>query len=1003
MLAMAFDPTLRVEQTLSRQGRQSWAPLVLLAVSSIVAAEPEPAAIQSALRASRLQTTAAVEVRDLHLDAGLAELRLEEGILFPASAVAGRPAEMVFVGRGRLTAMPPDDVEAAQLELFSGRRELAATFQEAVLVVANDAAAAQLLGGPAAHPAAAQTHQAESLFESWIGGPHRRLLHVEGHLLLDALGDPRSQRYFVAHLQDPNLGEILYVVEPDEPEPVTLGQFVPLEVSRREARRLRRSLHAAQEEGQLLGLDVDDLGTWDTWMSTALPAGDGSRVESSAAFEPTHYDLEIVIEPETFQVSGVASVLLESTSAGSRGVELYLDRNLEVRRIADDAGQALAFSRQGAQIIVALASPIDAGETITLRVEYAGKIIQEIWPQNLVLSTTTGWYPRTGTIGQATYDVLIEFPADRTVVASGAAVELPGGESGNDHTGRQRARFRQERPVKAFTFEIGDLSLTHHEVGHVALTVALHPDFPGWVREQVFQAAAAALAYYETVFGPYPLDHLTLVSAPRDYSQGLLGLVSMSFGVLNDADNLVTSLLNKADRRTVIAHEIAHQWWGNLVDWRGYRDQWLSEAMANYAALLFTRDVLHGDVASGREIVAGWRAHLSALTASGRTIESLGPIGLGRRLDSSLSDDAYNTIVYEKGAAVLDMLAQILGEDRFLKMLGQVARHAAGRRMSTEEFFAALAHMSGESLDWFAGQYVHGTGLLDVDYSFGIEQEANGAWAVKGEARQRATYRYRYGVRHTPSGAWDIVRERFDRLSVEDSRLVVPIGALVQMDAGARAMLGGTIQLAGERSTFQLRTEHQPLDFVLDPGGRLLANFHCENRRPKRTILLQGINLVAAGQFPEAEATLDRALQAPVLIASGPLPQAAEIEREDAFLDGMIHLQRARLFLDQDRDEEAAVALASGRRALDERNLDANAELLAILEARLELHRGAARAALKKLREVFPPEAAASNTEGITLLAIAAHQAGNFEERERAAALATRRGADLSALTTPRH
>jgi hypothetical protein len=1000
MLPVAFDSTLRVERTLLRQGRRSCAALVALTVSSLLASEPEPAAIQSALRASRLRTEAAVEVRDLHLDAGLAELRLEEGTLFPASAVAGRPAEMVFVGRGRLAARPPDDVEAWQLELFTGRRELDATFQEAVLVVASDAAAAQLLGGPTAHPAAPQARQAEALFASWLGGPHRRLLHVEGHLLLDALGDPRSQGYFVAHFQDADLGEILYVVEPDEPEPVTLGQFVPLGVSRREARRLRRSLHAAQEEGWLLGLDVEDLGTWDTWMSTALPARDGDPVEGSA-FEPTHYDLELVIEPKTFQVSGATSMTLESTSAGSRGIKLHLDRNLEVRRITDDAGRDLAFSRQGAQIIVALESPVEAGATVTLRVEYAGKGIEEIFPQNIVLSTTTDWYPRTGTLGQATYDVLIEYPADRTVVASGAAVDLPAGESGNDASGRRRARFRQERPVKAFTFEIGDLTITHHEVGHVALTVALHPDFPGWVREQVFQAAAAALGYYETVFGPYPLDHLTIVSAPRGYSQGLLGLVSLSFDVLNDADNPFNSLLNKADRRTVIAHEIAHQWWGNLVDWRGYRDQWLSEAMANYAALLFTRDILHGDVASGREIVAGWRAHLSATTASGRTIESLGPIALGRRLDSSQSDDAYSAIVYEKGAVVLDMLAQVLGEDRFLKMLGQVARHAAGRVLSTQEFLAALSHMSGENLDWFAGQYVYGTGLPDVDYSFGIEHEANGAWTVKGEARQRATYRYRYGVRRTSSGSWDIVRERFDRLSVEDSRLVVPVGALVRMDAGRQAMLGGTIQLAGARSTFQLRTEHEPLDFVVDPAGRMLANFHCENRRPKHTLLLQGIDLVASGQVAEAEATLGRALQSPVLIASGPLPGAAEIQREDAFLDGMIHLQRARLFLDQDRDEEAADALSSGRKVLDDRNLDANAELLAILEARLDLHRGATRAALKRLREVFPPDAGASSTEGITLLAIAAHQAGSFEESARASALATRRGADLSALTAP--
>jgi hypothetical protein len=597
--------------------------------------------------------------------------------------------------------------------------------------------------------------------------------------------------------------------------------------------------------------------------------------------------------------------------------------------------------------------------------------------------------------------VLIDYPADRTVVASGAQVELPAAADDGGSGSRRRARFRQDHPVEGFTFEIGDLAITRHDVGHVSLTLALHPDYPGWVREQVFQAASAALTYFETVFGPYPLDYLTIVSAPRNYSQGLLGLVSLSVGVLNESDQMFSALLNKPDRRTVIAHEIAHQWWGHLVGWKGYRDQWLSEATANYAALRFTREVLQGDVATGREITAGWRKHLSAPTASGRTIEALGPIAIGQRLDSSYSDDAYSIIVYEKGAVVLDMLAQILGEDRFLKMLGQMSRHAAGRLLSTEEFLAALAHMSGESLDEFARQYVYGTGMSEVDYRFAFEEEAGGVWAVKGEARQRPTYGFRYGVRRTPSGSWDIERNRVDRLSVEDSRLTVPIGVLVRMEPERQAMLGATVRIAGAQSTFELRTRHRPLDLVVDPAGRVLANFHSETQRPKRTLLLQGVDLVAAARFTEAEARLEQALEAPAVPASGPLSDASEIAREDAFLDGMIHLQRARLFLDQDRDGDAADALARGRKSLDEPNLEANAELLAILEARLELHRGAGRAALKRLREAFPEGAESSNTEGITLLAIAAHQAGGLEASARVAAVATRRGADLSALSAP--
>ena len=91
-----------------------------------------PETIYSQVRDSRLDVTRAVNVQNIMLDTGMGELILEKGILYPATPVGDRSSEMVFVGKGRLVLTPPDEIEATQLELFTGSRRLNARFNEAV-------------------------------------------------------------------------------------------------------------------------------------------------------------------------------------------------------------------------------------------------------------------------------------------------------------------------------------------------------------------------------------------------------------------------------------------------------------------------------------------------------------------------------------------------------------------------------------------------------------------------------------------------------------------------------------------------------------------------------------------------------------------------------------------------------------------------------------------------------------------------------------------------------
>ena len=153
--------------------------LVLASFGPVMGAT-SPETIFARVRDSKLDIARAVQVSNLRLDTGMAELILEKGTLYPATPLADHTSELVFLGRGRLILDPPDDIEASQLDLFTGSRRLNTRFTEAVFAVARAAASDALLSrDPAAGTASANPERAIWLYEHWKTGAVRRLANVE--------------------------------------------------------------------------------------------------------------------------------------------------------------------------------------------------------------------------------------------------------------------------------------------------------------------------------------------------------------------------------------------------------------------------------------------------------------------------------------------------------------------------------------------------------------------------------------------------------------------------------------------------------------------------------------------------------------------------------------------------------------------------------------------------------------------------------------------------------
>ena len=985
----------------------------------------EPRDLLKAVRSTHLDPTRAVSLNNIELEFGLARLHVHHGTLVPTRPIDGRTLEFILIGEADFRIDPPDDIEAGQLELFTGQRRLDTTIEEAVLVMANQEIVHGLLDREPQDPIEPVTwERAEALHDRWLASAERRDTGAESGIFRALVGDRAYRNYFAIMTSGEEIGEFVYIYDPEDAEQLTLAAYNRLDVTGWDRIRLARHIRFQQRKGRYLGVRLEDLGAWDIWLSAPW-SNEADSTPGSVGFETHHYDLDLKIARKPFRLEGTATLQIEATDSGRRTLSLELFRDLEVSSVVDGRGRDLFTFRSGPEVIVHLSEPTRQGDRLTLRVRFGGQVLKWVGRRTYDLESTDNWYPHCGSIDRATYSVRIEWPRKYELLANGTILD-----AGKNRKHRWERRSI-DRPAIAFSFAMGDFDVTHSRIGHVDLTLGFSREngTPApEVHRRTVDVIDRSIAFFEEIFGPYPLDELTVAVLPRTYSQSFLGFITLTQSVAI-AGNLDTHDSGKWTRELTISHEIAHQWWGNLIGWWSYRDQWLSEAMANYAGLLFYLHSNDEKRTSVAELSVGWRATLEQTVASGRTVESLGPIVLGHRLNSSEAANGYRAIVYRKGAVVLAMLARAVGEENFLNMLHALVEAARGKVVTTENFIEAVERMSGLDLRGFAQQYVYGTGVPLVYYDYRFEpDEAGDGWRVVGEAHRFHERRYTPRLERRTDGSWDLVREPVPDERSEKTALVVPF-ELVSM-AGEfdselsyvgkhRTVQTSRLMLKGSSKKFEIECPFEPDQFSLDPRGEILARFYSARTSPKRFGRYRGQDLIAKGRYAEAESVLLDALTRPPgkLNETAVLPwlkdPVADQKREDA----AIQLALARLYIDLDRDAEAKERMGAVDALLAEDDNTYRMERDTVW-ARLSLRSGQYEEAyrrLKKTMRLAAPEREPlrwqarllrlrlkserqAMTDAYALLAVASRETGNLEDYKWALAGARERGVDLQGL-----
>lgn len=261
-----------------------------------------------------------------------------------------------------------------------------------------------------------------------------------------------------------------------------------------------------------------------------------------------------------------------------------------------------------------------------------------------------------------------------------------------------------------------------------------------------------------------------------------------------------------------ISHETAHQWWGNIVSWRSYRDQWLSEGFAEYSGTLYT--ALRQDPKAALNLINQMRNSLKQSPetlkgVSSGNLNDVGPIILGHRLSSSKTFGAYQTLIYNKGALVLRMLHFLLsdpasGNDKafFAMMKDFVERHRNGSA-STDDFrIVASEHFAGspigrryqlKNLDWFFRQWVYQTGFPSYQLEYAFQNQPDGSVIVSG----------------------NVIQENV----AENWFMPMPI----VFGFGGDKFASGTVSALGPKTPFQIKLPMKPVKVELDPQHWVLS------------------------------------------------------------------------------------------------------------------------------------------------------------------------------------
>jgi aminopeptidase N len=440
----------------------------------------------------------------------------------------------------------------------------------------------------------------------------------------------------------------------------------------------------------------------------------------------TRYFLDLEFDPAARTVSGKVTVTGRSLVGGFQHLVLDLLSNMTVSRVTQN-GSARAFARPGDLLDITLDRAYAAGETFEVVVEYSGA------PQSTGLGSF-GWNKYLYGQGQGQMawslsepegarswwpckdrpddkaEVEMWWTVPNTWIATGNGRRI-----GTADLPRKRKQFRW-KPTRPLTTYLVSVAATVYETfsdsyttlsgGTMPVDYYVYPEDLADAEES-FNVTPAMITFYAQTFGEYPFVEDKYGMSAFPFSGAMEHTTNTSYGY---------SLINGGHGYDyVVAHELAHQWWGDSVSPRDWREIWLNEGFATHSEALW-KEHLEG--------FSGYKAYMNSLWRASFS----GPL-----YDNP---DTFGATVYDKGAWVQHMLRGVVGDAAFFQGLRNWYVQNRDGVGDTQMYRNTMEAVHGALLDWFFAEWVYGEGQPAYEVGWSQADAGGGLFRVYVRIRQ---------------------------------------------------------------------------------------------------------------------------------------------------------------------------------------------------------------------------------------------------------------------------
>lgn len=437
------------------------------------------------------------------------------------------------------------------------------------------------------------------------------------------------------------------------------------------------------------------------------PGGSAPLTQQAAPWndltDVQHNHLFLEIEPSQGTVSGSNTMTVESATNGLTSFRFRLQNNFFITDVRVNNTPAPWVRADTAHVDVTLDQPYNLGESFEVFVEYNGAPIDNGWdsvnfdirfggsPIAWTLSETdfayTWWPNKDDNRDKATATLQFVIPSTMSVASNGAlAGDVPFG------SGKRLWTYTVSYPIATYLVSFAVTNFTRfsdvydHAMGQMPLEFFIYPEFDSAGNRNGWLQVKQMIPTFAGIFGEYPFIDEKYGIYNFEFSGGMEHQTMTGQGSFGES---------------LTAHELAHQWWGDMVTCAAWNDIWLNEGFATYAeALWFERKpgstglpALHSAMAARKPSSVGGSVYIP---------EPLNTSDIGRIFSSNLT--------YRKGGWVLHMLRHVVGDETFFDILEAWRGTYLFGSATTDDFQQVCESVSGLDLDWFFDQWLYDIG-----------------------------------------------------------------------------------------------------------------------------------------------------------------------------------------------------------------------------------------------------------------------------------------------------